>query len=153
VKPRKYAARPGGWAATLWSSMTHTQEAADALMVTTRVALTRMLEGTAEDKHFMRLGVDVNMAFIRANQIGATPEVVQTLTAAGEALKAAEGIFERHGKYGLTGPGRLDLMAGVDVFESILRASSPRQMHDAEQELSRHLTRLERKKPQETCAP
>lgn len=128
----------------LWSSQPHSKEKADELMNVTRTALVRMLDGTAEDRHFMRLGVDVNLAAIRAQQIGATEQVVEVLTAAGEALKEAEGIHERHGRYGLTGLGRQALSDGIDAFEEILRASSPRQMHEAEKALAVALRRMER---------
>lgn len=140
---KRRTANPFSWTTALWSSVPHTDQKATELMNATRAALVRLLDGTAEDKHFMRLGVDINLAAIRAGQIGATQEVTDILNAAGEALKDCERFHGAGGRYGLTGPGRQHLAAGIDAYEAILRASSPRQMHLAEQELGRLLSRME----------
>lgn len=131
------------WALAFYSSQPYTQQKADEIMEQLRVALQLMLDGGAEQIHFIRLGVAINLAAVRCEQIDGNEQALEVLLGAGEALKAAEGIHERHGRYGLTGPGRHRLMAGIDAYEVILRASSPRQMHLAELELGRRLGRME----------
>lgn len=121
------------------ASRQYTEAAADAVMVPVRTALQRMLDGTAEPLHFTRVATAINVAGIRAQQIGQTPEVEAVLAAAGQALTESQGIHERHGRYGMTGPGRQAITAGIDAYEAILRASSPRQMHEADMALMRYL--------------
>jgi len=140
---KRRVANTSSWATALYSSQTYSEQKADEVMALVRIALQRMLDGTAEPGHFMRCGSAVNIAAIRAEQIGGNAEAMEILMAAGEALKEAEGIQERHGKYGLTGPGRQRLAVAIDAYEAILRASSPRQMHLAEQELVRRLNHMQ----------
>lgn len=109
------------------------------LMVETKAALIRMLEGTAEDRDLARLGTDLNVALVSAQRIGNSAQALEVLAGGAEALAAAQGIKARHGRYGLTGPGRAALSEAIDVFESILAASSPMQMHRAEEEVSQLL--------------
>lgn len=118
-------------------SQPHTEEHVRRLMETTRVALVRLLEGTAEDIHIGRLGIDVNMGWVRAQQIGNAGPLEDIFERAGNALAEAAAIHDRHGRWGLTGPGRLALSEAVDAFEEVLRASSPRQMHEAEERVWR----------------
>jgi hypothetical protein len=142
---KRRPANASSWATALYSSQTYSEQKADEIVSLVRIALQRMLDGTAEPVHFMRCGSAVNMAAIRAEQIGGNGEAMEILMAAGEALKEAEGIQGRHGKYGLTGLGRLRLATGIEAYEAILRASSPRQMHLAEQELLRRLDHMQRR--------
>ncbi len=140
----KRRANPASFAFIVQSSQPFSEARATVIVNELRVALLRLLEGTADEIHFMRLGVAVNLAAIRAEGMENNAGAVEILMAAGEALKEAERINDVHGRYGLTGPGRHALAQGVDAYEVVLRASSPRQMHLAEQELGRRLTALER---------
>lgn len=140
----KRSANLGSWALALYSSKPYPEADADKLVNVVRVALQLMLDGTAEAVHFMRCGCAINVAAVRAEQIGSNEEAMKSIWEAAEALTDAEGIHARHGKYGLTGPGRGRLAAGIDTYEAILRASSPRQMHLAEKELMRRLNQRER---------
>lgn len=115
------------------ASQLHTEAEFDRLTVPTKLALVRMLEGTGDSEHVGRLGWDINTAWVRVSQIGGdNAEVLARLEAACTALEEAKRIHQQHGRWGLTGPGRLALSEGVDIFYTVLRASSRRQMSDAE---------------------
>lgn len=102
-----------------------------------------LLDGKADPVHFITLGCAVNVASVRAEKI--SPELVGILAKAGAALTECQGIHDRHGRYGLTGPGRHQVSEGIEAYEAILRESSPKQMQLAEQEVLRRLGMLERK--------
>lgn len=122
----------------------HTEADVDRLMAKTNTALVRLLDGSAERVHINRLGADIDLAAIRldqlAKQIENASELRAALECAGAAIRDAVRIHEQHGRYGLSGPGRHDLQAGVDAYEAILRVSSPREMHDAEEALAQALS-------------
>jgi len=129
------------------------QAEADRILAIVRTALVRMLDGTAEDKHFATLGSIINIAAVRA-ETGTNPEqALQVLGEAGQALEEAMRIRNAHGKYGLTGPGRNQLAEGVEAYAEILRASTPRQMHEAEQTVTRRLAHMNRRKEPELQPP
>lgn len=124
-------------------SQPHMPADVDRLMAKTNTALVRLLDGSAERVHISRLGADIDLAAIRldqlAKQIENAGELRAALERAGAAIREAVRIHEQHGRFGLTGPGRHDLQAGVDAYEALLRVSSPREMHDAEEALSQAL--------------
>jgi len=131
------------WAATIIDRRPFSEADATAIANKVRAALVLLLDGKADPVHFITLGCAVNIASIRAEAI--SPDLVAILAAAGEAMNECQRIHEQHGRYGLTGPGRHALAAGIDAYEAILRASSPRQMQLAEQEVLRRLGILERR--------
>lgn len=131
-------ARHTSWAETILDSRPFTEADATSIVNKVRVALQLLLEGKADELAFIRLGCAVNVASIRAEQID--PALVEILGTAGAALTEGQRIHDTHGRYGLTGPGRHQLAAGIDAYEAILRASSPKQMQLAEQEVIRRLT-------------
>ncbi|HEY8356330.1 MAG TPA: hypothetical protein VIL30_02615 [Ramlibacter sp.] len=128
------------WAVALSNSQTLTEQKATQLMESTRVALVRMLDGSADDVHHQRLGTDINVAFIRLEDDdieGEKAPTFEVLQLAGEALNFSARMRQERGRYGLTGPGRQQLADGIEAYEAILRASTPRQMENAQQELVR----------------
>lgn len=138
----------------VWASQPHGEADVARLMNDTEIALVRMLDGTADDQHVRRLGTDINIGWIRAEQLApqlANPEEVQgAFERAGAALEESKRIRAAHGRYGLTGPGRQALQDGVDAFEVILRASSPREMHHAEEVLAASIQAAEAKERSST---
>lgn len=126
----------------------HTEADVVRIMNPVQAALVCMLDGAADDKDFARLGACINLAAFRIQltgaEVGNAEALMERLMQAGAALKEAERIKAQHGRYGLTGPGRHDLSAGVEVYRALVEASSPYQMHLAENDLWKHLGRLER---------
>lgn len=132
-----------------WNQL-HDEEVVAANMVIFRAAHIRFVEGTADQRDLQKLAVECNVCWIALgnSKIEGRQEVIDRLMAAGTALEEAADIHRRHGRYGLTGPGRLALGMGVDAIELTLRATTPRQMAEAEQELHRLVAR--KKQPKET---
>lgn len=82
---------------------------------------------------FSLLGHVVDVAHIRALQIQpdeANP-AHQPLLDAKAALYEIRQRRQRTGKWGLSGPERQVLRDAVDIYEELLRASAPAQMHEA----------------------
>lgn len=117
----------------------HSDVTVGASMVKLRAALVRYLEGNADDRDHALIGGEINTCWIAAGEIEGGGLVQERLQAAGQALEEGMAIKKRHGRYGLTGPGRLALGEGVDAIELVYRATSPLQLHKAEQELQRLL--------------
>ena len=130
------------------ASQDYTPEQAWEIVEPVRVALQSLLDGTAADKEYQRVASALNMAAIRAEQIAGNDDAVQVLQAASHAMLECLRIKHAHGRYGLTGPAREAIKDGIDLYETILRGSTPRQMYDAERELMRCLAKGSRKKPE-----
>jgi hypothetical protein len=123
------------------NSTVFTKEDADAIVDLVRIAHGRLLKGDAEQIHIIRIGCALNVAAVRAEAIGNSQPMLVSIDAAGKALTEADARLEVHGRYGLSGPGIAQLAAGIDAYEDIVRASTPKQMQDAEKEVVRRLTR------------
>ena len=57
---------------------------------------------------------------------------MDSLNTAAEALQRCRERWEKLGKWGLDGPGLVALREAIDIYEAILRASSPQQMENAQ---------------------
>lgn len=110
----------------------HTEEAVTQLMNVTQAALIRMLDGNGEMRDLARIGRDVNIAWVRTEQIGGNEDAQAILNGAATAIEEAARLLKKHGRVGLTGPGRLALIQAVDLFREILTASTPKEMAEAE---------------------
>lgn len=128
-----------------WNQL-HAEEVVVQNMNLMKASLVRFLEGTAQAADLARLGGEINTCWIALENstIEGRELVQQRLQAAGQALEEAKRLRARHGRLGLTGPGRQALGEGVDAIELALRATTPRQMKEAEQALRQHLARMER---------
>lgn len=124
------------------ASQDYTPEQAWEIVEPIRVALQSLLDGTAADKEYQRVASALNMAAIRTEQIAGNDDAVQVLQAASHAMLDCLRIKHAHGRYGLTGPAREAIKDGIDLYETILRGSTPRQMYDAERELERALRKI-----------
>lgn len=123
------------------ASQDYTPEQAWEIVEPIRVALQSLLDGAAADKEYQRVASALNMAAIRTEQIAGNDAAVQVLQAASFAMADCLRIRQEHGRYGLTGPAREAIKEGIDLYETILRGSTPRQMYDAERELERMLAK------------
>jgi hypothetical protein len=150
-RPHQRAAPRGNPLASLFAvdrTQPHTPAEVAKILNPVQTALVCMLEGTADDRDFARLGTVVNLSAFRIQlkgaEVGNAEPLMAQLVLAGTALEEARGIKDRHGRYGLSGLGRQHLAAGVEVYRALVEASSPLQMHRAEQDLWQHLGRMER---------
>lgn len=102
---------------------------ANRIMLALRVAFEKLKSGTEDHAQFERLAAAINVGLVRAESID--PLAEQTMVAGVQAMMTCGGIFERHGRYGFTGPDLLTMNDALDLYESILRLSTPKQMLDA----------------------
>lgn len=92
--------------------------------------------GTDPDK-FDRIAAVLNVGLVRSERIG--PEGVEVFKAAQAALMQCDQIYGAHRRFGFTGPGLQDMKDAIELYEAILRESTPRQMADAQQECIRRI--------------
>lgn len=158
---RVHSAHAATLARLIYRSKPFTEAEATTIVNKVRAAMQCMREGVADFDDFIRLGAAINVSAARAEKIGSADDVQQVLTDAGAAMTACQLRHERTGRLGMTGPELTALATGIDAYEAILRASSPLQMHQAEQEVLRRLNALGlndnpeagRAKPETTGAP
>ncbi|MNY35119.1 hypothetical protein D3C86_1695040 [compost metagenome] len=103
-------------------------------------AFCQLRAGSIDDDMFDRLAACINVGLVRAEQID--PVCVAPMVAARDALIRCDGIRGRHGRYGFDGPGLQAVAAALDVYEEILRNSTPQQMAEAAG-ISHHLIKLQ----------
>jgi hypothetical protein len=114
-----------------------TGEIATNAIVNARTALQKMLDCAIDpddtDPHDMLAHV-IGMAQIRTLDIGGTGAnaFMEILNEAAQALGRARERWQRLRKWGLDGPGIEPMKTAVDIYESILLASSPKQMEHAQ---------------------
>lgn len=107
------------------------------ISVLVQTAFERLRSGVGEPKDFDRVAGAFNVALIRAEAID--PLAEETMLAGIEAMKRCDGIWQRHGKFGFTGP---DLIAATDALQlylGILHLSKPIQMAQAQNEAARRM--------------
>lgn len=102
---------------------------ANRIMLTLRVAFEKLKIGTEDHSQFDRLAAAINVGLIRAEAIDKQPEEV--MLSGVQAMMSCACICERHGHYGFTGPDLLAVNDALDLYENILRLSTPKQMLDA----------------------
>ena len=118
------------------ASQDYTPEQAWEIIEPVQVAVQRLLDGTADAADYRRVGCAFNVGAVRAAHIkGNNAPALAIFRAAGQAMGHAERLKEQHGKLGLTGPGRQAVREAMEVYEMLIRESSPRQMYDAENEM------------------
>ena len=121
---------------------TYTPEQAWEIIEPVQVAVQRLLDGTADAADYRRVGGAFNVGAVRAAHIkGNNAPALTIFQAAGQAMGHAERLKEQHGKLGLTGPGRQAVREAMEVYEMLIRESSPRQMYDAENEMVKLLAK------------
>ncbi len=123
------------------ASKTYTPEQAWEIIEPVQVAVQRLLDGTADAADYRRVGSAFNVAAVRAAQIDGNEPALCIFEAARHAMEHAEQIKQKHGKHGLTGAGREAVREAMEVYEMLIRESSPRQMYDAENAMVRLLSK------------
>ena len=102
---------------------------ANRIMLTLRVAFEKLKTATEDDAQVDRLAAAINVGLIRAEAIDKRAEEV--MLAGVQAMMSCGCIHSRHGRYGFTGPDLLAMNDAMDLYENILRLSTPKQMLDA----------------------
>ena len=114
-----------------------TDDVADQAIINARLTLKMLIDGTVAvddtDQHDLMAHV-IGIAQIRTLDIGGSGanDVLATLNTAAQALSRCRARWEKLRKWGLDGPGIVAMREAVDIYEAILRASSPRQMEHAQ---------------------
>lgn len=134
-KKREVNPTAGFWAVA--EGLEIDQDHATKLMNRIRVAYQRMRDGGGTDSDFDSLAATLNVGLIRAEVI-AEP-VVDGIKAGMEALLESDRLNGTHGRYGFTGPGILAMNCAMDLYEQILRNSTPKQMELAAAESMRRM--------------
>ena len=139
---RKYRpADPTSWAYAIARNADMDQAHATKIVNLIRIAYQRMREGNGTDEDFDRLAAALNVSLMRAEKIG--QPVVDGINAGLHALMAADRRNGEHGKYGFSGEDILAMNAAVDLYEDLVRKSSPRQMQEALNEAAKRMRRGE----------
>ena len=86
------------------------EDHAEHILVKVKAAYELLRTGGGEPKHFDRLASAFNVALIRAESID--PLAEQTMLAGIEAMQRCDGIWQRHGRFGFTGPDLIEALAG-----------------------------------------
>ena len=113
------------------------EEHAVPILNLVKAAFELLRTGGGEPKHFDRLASAFNVALIRAESID--PLAEQTMLAGIEAMQRCDGIWQRHGRFGFTGPDLVAMKDAINLYEDILRLSKPLQMEAAVEEVARRM--------------
>lgn len=133
----------GAVTAAVRDSAPPTAEEVTRVMTGLHMSYADLKAGTGTDDDVVSLGLMLNVGVVRAAAIG--PTLVKAFEEAGAALQECEGIKERHGRYGFTGPGILSMNAALELYEQVLAMSSLNQMDAAEREVVRQMREHARK--------
>lgn len=100
-------------------------------------AFAQLRNGSKDPDLFDRLAAVLNVGLVRSEDIG--QQGVEVFKAAQAALMEADRIFATHLHYGFTGPGLEAMRGAIALYEEILQASTPLQMHQAQEECMRRI--------------
>ena len=126
---KRLVKNPTTWAAAIVARQPMAPAVADDIMAQLYSAFGDLKAGSTDDDLFDRLAAAINVGIVRAEQIA--PACVTPMLAARDALIRCDDIRGRHGRYGFDGPGLLAMAAGLDVYEEMVRNSTPQQMREA----------------------
>lgn len=126
---KRRSANPTSWAETIAARQPMARAVADDVMAKLYSAFGDLKAGSTDDDLFDRLAAAINVGILRAEQID--PACVAPMLGARDALIRCDDIRGRHGRYGFDGPGLLAMAAGLEVYEEMVRNSTPQQMREA----------------------
>lgn len=126
---KRHAKNPTTWATAIVARQQMAPAVADDIMAKLYSAFGDLKAGSTDDDLFDRLAATINVGIVRAEQIA--PACVEPMLAARDALIRCDDIRGRHGRYGFDGPGLLAMAAGLEVYEEMVRNSTPQQMREA----------------------
>lgn len=139
--------KPNAWLGSIQDSraycnesivgLTPSCEIADAAVANAQLALQKLINSAVApddvEPHDM-LSHCIGVTQIRVQKLGGADanDVMHRLNQAARALLRTRERWEQRGQWGLDGPAMADLRDAVDIYEAILRGSSPQQMEDAQ---------------------
>ncbi len=136
-RAKRIPARPTAWFDAVVGSRPPPDEHATLVMNRVRSAFEALKNGTSDCAQFDRLAACINVGMIRSEEIDQLCE--QTMAAAIEALGRVDAIYGRHRRYGFSGPDLQAVTEAVNLYDQILRNSTPLQMDAAVQESARRM--------------
>jgi len=131
------AKRTTAWIDVISSSRPPPEDHATLVMNRVRVAFEALKNGTTDIAYFDRLAACINVGLIRSEDID--PLCEQTMLTAIQAMGRVDDIFGRHKRYGFHGPDLETVTDAVNLYEEILRNSTPHQMEAAVEESARRM--------------
>lgn len=130
---QRHGANPTSWAYTIARQWDMDPKIADKIVLGVRIAYQRLREGNGDGHDFDKLASALNVALMRAEKIG-QPVVDGIASGMGALIEA-----DRGDRFVFTGPGIIAMNCAVDLYEEILRNSTPRQMQEAVDEGARRM--------------
>ncbi len=133
----KHQASPTSWAEAIAGNREQDPENATKIMNRVRAAFEALKSGGTDSTQYDRVASAFNVGLIRAEQIDF--RAVEVMQAGSQALERCDGIWLRHHRYGFTGPDLVLAADALDLYEQILRKSTPYQMVAALEEAARRM--------------
>lgn len=130
------------WIRVIAGNKEQPSENADQINIAIRKSYELLKCGQASDADFDRVGAALNVGRARAELID--PLAVQTMQMGIDAMYSCAKIYQRHGRYGFTGPDIASVNDAINLYEDILRLSTPRMMCDATSVAFRRVSELSR---------
>ena len=134
---RRWHASNTSWLETLAANSDPCPQHATQISNAVRIAFERLKSGHGTADDFNRLGAALNVALIRAEDID--PLAEETMLAGIAGMNNCDAIWQRHHRYGFTGPDLIAVSDAVNLYEDILRISKPLLMEKAAQEAARRM--------------
>ena len=128
------------WICTIVGNKDQPQDNADKIMEGLRVAFELLKSGQAQAGHFDKVACAMNIGLARAELID--PLVEEIMQKGIDAMYSCFEINERHGRYGFTGPDIAAVTDALNVYDNIVRLSTPRMMNDAADTVHRRCVEL-----------
>ena len=110
---------------------------ATGLMLELHQCFGALKNGSDDEELFNRLGSSLNTALVLAERID--DKVVAVILEAHEAMGRCWDRFEAHGRFGFDGPGISAMVDALDVYDQIVRLTTPKQILGASAEAFRRM--------------
>ena len=112
---------------------------ATGLMLELHQCFDALKNGSTDDELFNRLGSSLNTALILAERID--QQVVDVVLEAHQAMYRCRERFDKHGRFGFDGPGITAMVDALDVYDQMVRLSTPKQILSASAEAVKRMHR------------
>ena len=112
---------------------------ADGLMLELHQCFDALKNGSTDEELFNRLGSSLNTALILAERID--QQVVDVVLDAHQAMYRCRERFDKHGRFGFDGPGISAMVDALDVYDQIVRLTTPKQILGASAEAFRRMVK------------
>lgn len=123
----------------IWSTVFTTEEVG-TLSSEVRLAWHHLTHGSGTQQHFQMLAMAMNTCLVRCEAIGNGEAAEEVARRAQAALVAMQARHRRTGRFGPDAQALQDVPYALDLYDELLRNSTPLQMHDATKEaLAREL--------------